>query len=63
MPGGKPAGIPCVQLTEDMRCALWGRLERPAVCVKLVPEPEMCGASRNEALAYLSRIEKETLPE
>jgi hypothetical protein len=38
MPGGKPAGIPCVQLDEELRCRLFGRPERPAVCRQLQPE-------------------------
>ena len=57
MPGGKPAGIPCVQLTDDFRCALFGRPERPGFCVTLRPMEEMCGANRGEALAFLTRLE------
>jgi isochorismate synthase EntC len=60
MPHGKPAGIPCVQLTADLRCALFGRPERPAVCASLRPTPEMCGANREEALAFLARLEAAT---
>lgn len=62
MPGGKPAGIPCVQLLPDYRCALFGRPERPAVCVSLRPVESMCGASRAEALGYLSALELATRP-
>lgn len=57
MPRGKPAGVPCVQLLPDFRCALFGRPERPAVCASLRPTQEMCGASREEALAFLTRLE------
>jgi len=60
MPFGKPAGIPCVQLLPDYRCALFGRPERPAFCVSLRPNEEMCGASREEALAYLTALELKT---
>ncbi|HWA08773.1 MAG TPA: YkgJ family cysteine cluster protein [Opitutaceae bacterium] len=60
MPGGKPAGIPCVQLGPDYRCALFGRPERPAVCVSLRPVEPMCGANRDEALAYLGMLERDT---
>lgn len=63
MPHGKPAGIPCVQLMPDLRCAIFGRPERPAFCVSLRPSNEMCGATREDALAYLERIEKDTAPE
>ena len=30
MPHGKPAGVPCIQLTSDLRCALFGDPRRPA---------------------------------
>jgi hypothetical protein len=62
MPLGKPAGVRCVQLTPDDRCLLFGRPERPQVCVRLRPTEEMCGASREEALAFLERLEKATSP-
>jgi hypothetical protein len=62
MPHGKPAGIPCVQLLPDYRCALFGRPERPAVCTGLRPAPEMCGGGREEALATLERWERLTVP-
>ncbi len=62
MPPGKPAGIPCVQLLPDYRCALFGRPERPAVCVSLRPTEAMCGASRADALAYLAGLEASTRP-
>ncbi|SDR79334.1 YkgJ family cysteine cluster protein [Opitutus sp. GAS368] len=57
---GKPAGIPCVQLRPDMRCALFGKPERPAVCVNLRPTQEMCGTSREGALDYLRALERAT---
>jgi uncharacterized protein len=62
MRAGKPAGIPCVQLLPDLRCALFGKSERPAVCVSLRPTNEMCGASREEALAGLTALELATRP-
>lgn len=62
MPNGKPAGIPCVQLLPDLRCALFGRPERPAVCSSLRPSMEMCGSSREEALAHLQKLEGLTAP-
>lgn len=60
MPHGKPAGIPCVQLLPDLRCALFGRPERPAVCVSLRPTQAMCGASREEAMRHLAALEAAT---
>ena len=62
MPHGKPAGIPCVQLTPDYRCALFGKPERPAVCASLRPMETMCGSSRTEAMNYLTNLEAMTLP-
>ncbi|MCF7927459.1 MAG: YkgJ family cysteine cluster protein [Spirochaetales bacterium] len=62
MPEGKPAGVRCVQLSEDNRCALFGEPERPEVCVKLVPSREMCGHSREEAMDNLSELEEATQP-
>ncbi len=62
MPHGKPAGIPCVQLLPDYRCALFGRPERPAFCVGLRPTEEMCGTSRAAALDYLGILERATEP-
>ncbi len=62
MPHGKPAGVRCIQLTEDNRCKLFGRPERPAVCSVLQPSEEMCGHSRHEALARLTFLERATTP-
>lgn len=62
MPHGKPAGIPCVQLLPDYRCALFGKPERPAVCASLRPTETMCGTNRDEALAYLGGLELATKP-
>jgi Fe-S-cluster containining protein len=62
MPAGKPAGVRCVQLQADLRCAIFGRPERPAVCASLRPTPDMCGASREQALAGLTQLERLTHP-
>ena len=62
MPHGKPAGVPCVQLMADQRCAIFGRPERPACCGGLQPSVEMCGGTRGEAMLWLDRLEAETAP-
>jgi hypothetical protein len=62
MPDGKPAGVRCVQLTDDNLCKLFGLPERPAVCVRLRPSAEMCGASAEEAMSYLIELEMMTRP-
>ena len=59
---GKPAGIPCVQLLPDYRCALFGKPERPAFCASLRPTEAMCHSTREEALVYLTGLELATKP-
>ena len=63
MPHGKRAGIPCVQLLPEFRCALFGQSGRPAFCASLRPSNEMCGADRGEALARLAHWEQATRPD
>jgi uncharacterized protein len=60
MPLGKPAGVRCVQLTADERCALFGDPRRPPVCASLRPSNEMCGGHRTHALHWLARLEADT---
>ena len=58
----KPAGVRCVQLTPDHRCAIFGQPERPTVCASLMPTPDMCGDSRDQALRWLGVLERDTEP-
>ncbi len=62
MPNGKPAGVPCLQLDDDLRCRIFGQPERPAVCGRLKPSAEMCGDHREQAMHWLARMEDLTLP-
>ncbi len=62
MPNGKPSGVRCVQLTDDNRCRLFGQPQRPEVCVRLRPLPEMCGDSAEYAMHYLIELEALTVP-
>jgi len=62
MPHGKPGGVRCVQLTPDNRCRMYGRPDRPAVCVRLRPDEEMCGDNAEHALAWLFALEDATRP-
>jgi hypothetical protein len=62
MPQGKPAGVRCVQLDADERCLLFGKPDRPAVCASLRPTPAMCGENRDQAMAILARLERQTRP-
>lgn len=60
MPFGKPAGVACVQLLADFRCAIFSDPRRPAVCAGLKPQAEMCGETREFALTYLAELERLT---
>jgi hypothetical protein len=62
MPNGKPAGVRCIQLDDDLRCKIFGHPDRPAVCGSLQPSEEMCGDSQEQALRWLGYIEKLTKP-
>jgi hypothetical protein len=62
MPQGKPAGMPCVQLDAQLRCQLFGKPERPAVCRSLRPNAAMCGDSRDQAMQTLDLLERQTRP-
>ncbi|MFP4362998.1 MAG: YkgJ family cysteine cluster protein [Spirochaetia bacterium] len=62
MPEGKPAGVRCVNLGDDNTCTIHNTPEYPEVCRNLVPEPEMCGETREHALKYLAELEKLTAP-
>ncbi len=63
MPEGKPAGVRCIQLTEDNKCKIFGSPERPVVCSSLKPCIEMCGSDNNYAYAYLKSLESLTKPD
>lgn len=62
MPNGKPAGVRCAQLTETNACAIFGHPDRPVFCAGLQPSLEMCGSSREAAIAWLTKLEKATAP-
>ena len=60
MPNGKPAGVRCVQLDARDGCRIFGHPERPAVCGGLQPSIEMCGDSREQAMFFLTELERLT---
>ena len=55
--GGKPAGLRCPHLTGEYLCGLYGRPERPRVCLSLQATEEWCGSSRAEALRRIALLE------
>lgn len=59
-PQGKPAGEACPHLLADMRCALFGHPERPAVCGRFQPAADVCGNGRDEALWLIGELESAT---
>jgi hypothetical protein len=65
MPQGKPAGVPCVQLDDQLRCKIFGLPSRPAVCGQLQASWEMCGPHDDggqHARLYLTQLEALTRP-
>lgn len=58
----KAAGERCWQLDEELRCRLFGRPERPAVCGSLAPSHELCGPSPEAALVWIAQLERLTHP-
>jgi hypothetical protein len=62
MPLGKAAGERCVQLDDAQACRLFADPARPSVCASLRPSAAMCGASREQAMAWLGWLERMTAP-
>ncbi|MEQ1598311.1 MAG: YkgJ family cysteine cluster protein [Methylotenera sp.] len=62
MPSGKPADVRCIQLDAQNRCMIFGKPERPAFCASLQPSEEMCGETREQAIEWLSKLERLTTP-
>lgn len=60
MPNGKPANQPCIHLNHQYQCKLFGQPTRPVVCGRLKPCYEMCGKNQQEALDYLTTLERLT---
>lgn len=63
MPEGKPAGIRCAQLSPGNKCKLFGKPQRPKVCISLKPSEEMCGNTDAHAYKYLAGVEAATKPQ
>jgi hypothetical protein len=59
MPEGKPAGVRCVNLTEDNRCQLFELPERPDVCLKFTADPEICGSTNEAAFEMIRFLEEQ----
>jgi Fe-S-cluster containining protein len=59
-PFGKPAGVRCLHLDEENKCAIFLHPSRPRVCAGFQPTEDVCGSSREEAMAILSEWESLT---
>ncbi|MFM2481764.1 YkgJ family cysteine cluster protein [Celerinatantimonas sp. YJH-8] len=57
MPDGKPAGVRCIQLDDHNLCKLFGKPERPAVCLRFQFSDWVCGETREQALRILNELE------
>lgn len=60
MPRGKPAGQVCVHLNEESLCGLFGTDQRPRVCSDFKPIEDVCGETRAQAMAILTKLEELT---
>ncbi len=58
MDDGKPAGVRCVNLLDDYRCAIYNSPGKPRVCSDFKAEPEFCGSTQTEAMKILSSLSK-----
>jgi uncharacterized protein len=57
MANGKPGGVRCIHLTDDLRCAIFNSPSRPRVCDGFKADELVCGSNRNEALQILGELE------
>ena len=61
MPGGKPAGVRCIQLGEDNLCKIFGQPGRPTVCLEFKADRAICEDSSTRAMKNLIELENLTL--
>lgn len=57
MPNGKPGGVDCIHLTDDLKCAIFNSPDRPKVCDGFKFDPLVCGKNRKEAMQLLGDLE------
>ncbi|WP_437880569.1 YkgJ family cysteine cluster protein [Pseudomonas sp. LRF_L74] len=60
MPNGKPAGEPCIHLTLERLCEIFGHPGRPPVCSAFMADVEVCGETREDAIRLLGWLEQAT---
>jgi len=57
MPYGKPAGVRCLHLNDNLNCKIFNSPKRPRVCMGFKAERIVCGDSSEEAYAILASLE------
>jgi len=60
MPNGKLAGQICIQLSADYKCKIFNQVKRPKVCLQFLPEADVCGENRMQALENITILENAT---
>jgi Fe-S-cluster containining protein len=55
---GKPAGVRCIHLLSNYKCAIYNDKSKPQVCADFKAEPEFCGSNREEAMKILFSLTK-----
>jgi len=60
MPNGKPAGVRCINLSDDNLCLIFGNDERPELCDTFKATLDVCGSKRSEALYLITDLEIQT---
>ena len=55
LPDGKPAGMRCIHLSNDLKCLIYE--QRPKVCQNFKAELDFCGTTREEALDVFYKLE------
>jgi hypothetical protein len=53
---GKAAGVRCINLMDDYRCAIYNDPGYPKVCKGFKAEKEFCGSCREEAMKILGSL-------
>ena len=61
MPEGKPAGVRCIQLADDLSCKIFNSPARPQVCAGFKAEKIICGNSAIEAYSIVASLENISL--
>ena len=56
MPDGKPAGVRCINLIDNYRCAIYNDSGKPQVCTDFKAELEFCGSTHEEAMKILGSL-------